>query len=132
MRQTKQTKKTHNVPLHKQQLLEALEKTHGIVKHACDMVGLSQKTFYDYCKADPEFKKAVTNYDEQQINFVESKLFENISAGDKASIMFYMRYKGRKRGYTDQIDVNVSGSIEIVTKWGDEIKPNDGTEENKS
>lgn len=108
------------IEMRKEELIKALIRNLGNVTQSCQEVGISRDRFYVYLKQDKEFKRKVDDIDNIQLDFVESKLIENIKAGDKASIMFYMRYKGRKRGYTDSVDVNVSGNININTKWGDE------------
>ena len=43
----------------KKKLLEALEKSLGVVTTACKQVGCARSTFYDYMAKDQEFKKAV-------------------------------------------------------------------------
>jgi len=111
--------------LKKEELIKALIRNLGNVTQSCQDVGMSRDRYYVYLRTDTEFKRKVDDIDNIQLDFVESKLIENIRAGDKGSIMFYMRYKGRKRGYTDSIDLNVSGNINITTKWGDEKPEND-------
>jgi hypothetical protein len=102
----------NSVEVNKKKLLEALEKTLGIVTPACKESGLSRNTFYVYYKEDPEFKKAVDDINEIQMDFVEGQLFKNIKKGDNAAILFYMKYKGRKRGYTDSLDI--SGKMDNI------------------
>ena len=113
------------IELKKEELIKALIRNLGNVTQSCQDVGMSRDRYYVYLRTDKEFKRKVDDIDNIQLDFVESKLIENIKAGDKGSIMFYMRYKGRKRGYTDSIDLNVSGNINITTKWGDEKPEND-------
>lgn len=105
-----------NPELHKKKLIKALIKHLGIVTKACDEIGISRNQFYQYCKSDPAFKAEVDDINEITLDFVEDKLFQNIKEGDKASIMFYMKYRGRNRGYTDSSDINVSGSLDINLK----------------
>lgn len=90
-----------NPEANKEKLLITLEKTMGIVTQACKEVGISRDRFYSYYNEDPEFKRRVDDINDIQLDFVESQLIKNISKGDKASIMFYMKYKGRKRGYAE-------------------------------
>jgi hypothetical protein len=118
----------HNPEWHKKKLLKALEFHKGIVSHACKDVGLSKTTFYDYCKKDPEFKNKVDEIDEITLDFVESKLLDKIDEGSERSILFYMKYKGRKRGYTDSLDITTGGDkiteiklIQIKNKDNDDI-----------
>jgi hypothetical protein len=100
----------------KEKLLEALKKSLGIVTPACKEVGISRNQFYIYYNTDPDFKSAVDDIDEITIDFVENQLLKSIKSGDRASIMFFMKYKGKKRGYSDSVNVNLSGDVNINLK----------------
>lgn len=99
----------NDTELNKEKMLVALEKHLGIVTPACKEVGISRNTFYTWIKQDPDFKQRVDDLDDVTLDFVETKLLEKIKDGDNKSIMFYMRYKARKRGYTDSLDVTTGG-----------------------
>jgi len=99
----------HDQKRNKEMLLKALEKSLGIVSAACKDVGLSRDTFYDYYKKDEEFKRKVDELNEFTLDFVESQLMKKIKEGSEKSIQFYMRYKAKKRGYTDSIDITTNG-----------------------
>lgn len=98
-----------NPDLHKKQLLISLEKNLGIVTPACKDVGISRDRFYHYYNTDNDFKKAVDEIYEIQTDFVENQLFKKIKEGSERSILFFMRYKGKKRGYTESIDITTGG-----------------------
>ena len=98
-----------NPKLHKEQLLIALEKHLGIVTAACKEVGISRDSYYDYYNEDPDFKRKVDDINEIAIDFTESQLFKQIKNGSERSILFFMKYKGRKRGYTDSVDITSGG-----------------------
>jgi AcrR family transcriptional regulator len=98
-----------NPELHKEKLLEALEKSLGIVTPACREVGVSRETFYRYYREDEEFKKAVDDINEVTLDFAENQLLKKIKEGSERSILFYMKYKARKRGYTDSLDITSDG-----------------------
>ena len=106
--------------LYKKKLLDALEKSLGIVTPACKEVGISRNQFYVYYREDEEFKKAVDDINDITLDFVENQLLRKIKEGSERSIMFYMKYKARKRGYTDSIDITTNGEnmnkiqIEII------------------
>ena len=95
--------------VYKTRLLEALEKSLGIVTPACKEVGISRDRFYTYYHDDPEFKKKVDDIQNIQLDFVENQMFRKIKEGSERSILFYMRYRGSKRGYTDNIDLTSGG-----------------------
>lgn len=94
---------------YKEKLLEALERNLGIVTPACKEVGISRNQFYVYYNTDPEFKAKVDDINEITLDFAENQLLKKIKEGSERSILFYMKYKARKRGYTDSIDVTSGG-----------------------
>lgn len=100
---------------YKEKLLIALERSLGIVTPACKEVGVSRDTFYRYCKEDPEFKRKVDDINEITLDFAENQLLKKIKEGSEKSIMFYMRYKARRRGYTDSIDITSGGAPIVIS-----------------
>ena len=95
--------------VYKAALLEALEKSLGIVTPACNQVKISRDRFYTYYNEDPDFKKAVDDIQGIQLDFVENQLFKKIKEGSERSILFYMKHRGRHRGYSDSIDITTDG-----------------------
>ena len=96
----KKTTTAHN----KKRMLEALEKTLGIVTTACKKVGVSRSQFYGWCREDEEFKKEVDEVEGMALDFAESKLMENIGSKKETSIIFYLKTKGKKRGYIEKTE----------------------------
>ena len=93
----------------KAKLLKVLRKNQGLVSTACDEVGVSVEFYYYHYNKDLEFKQQVDLINEKVIDFAESKLYEKIREGSEKSIHFLLRYRGRKRGYTDSIDITSDG-----------------------
>jgi len=93
----------------KKAFLAAFEKNYGIITRTCKEVGITRETFYKWKKEDPVFSQAVEEQDEKTIDFVESELYKKIQEGSERSILFFMKYKGRKRGYTDSLDITSGG-----------------------
>lgn len=108
----------------KKQLIEALQKSLGVVSTACKVVGISRTTYYQYLKDDEDFKSQVENIEEEAIDFVESKLFEQIQDNNTTATIFYLKTKGKKRGYTEKQEIEHSGKLkqEVVdySKLSDE------------
>jgi len=98
----------------KKQLLEALESSLAIVTTACKKVGVSRKTYYDYYKTDPEFKASVDDLSNVALDFAESHLHKQIKNGIPASTIFYLKTKGKKRGYIEKSQIEVSESISSI------------------
>jgi transposase-like protein len=92
----------------KKQLIECLKKSKGIVADACKSTGISRGTFYNWCKEDAEFNEEVNQINEETLDFVESKLLENINKGEVTSIIFYLKTKGRNRGYQEKTEIDIN------------------------
>ena len=99
----------HDIKKNKKNLLAALERSLGIVTPACKEVGISRNTFYVYYNEDEEFKKAVDDINDITLDFAENQLLKKIKEGSERSILFYMKYKARRRGYSDSIDITSDG-----------------------
>ena len=105
--QTRTRKEQERTTEGKRRVLEALDKSLGIVTTACGRAGVSQTQFYEWKRTDAEFAEAVKAIDNKQLDFVESKLFDNINKNDTQSILFYLRTKGKSRGYSERTELQV-------------------------
>jgi len=123
---------------HKKAVIEALEKTLGIVTQACKMAGVGRSTFYKWMDDDEEFRKQVQDIDNVVLDFVESKLHKQIDGGNPTSTIFYLKTKGRKRGYIETKDITNNGGsftnpfegltleqLEKLSKLGDDDSAED-------
>ena len=88
--------------LKKEQLLTGLEKSLGIVSTACEGVGISRTTYYKYYNEDKDFKKLVDSISDIALDCAESQLFELIKEKNVTAIIFYLKTKGKKRGYIEK------------------------------
>ena len=86
----------------KGKFLEALAAAAGIVLTACESVNVSRSTYYRWYKEDAAFAERVDEISEEQLDFVEGKLLKSIKVGDTTAIIFYLKTKGKKRGYSEK------------------------------
>ena len=98
------TPKVNKIQQHKKALLEALEKSLGVVTTACRAVGVDRGMFYRYYNDDAIFKTAVDELDNVALDFAESQLHKQIQNGEVSSTIFYLKTKGKKRGYVERIE----------------------------
>jgi hypothetical protein len=91
---------------YKKELILAMEVCHGIVSDACKTVGISRVTYYDYYKNDSDFKTNIDEIENTVLDYVEGKLFKLIDKGDIASTLFYLKTKGKGRGYVEKSEVD--------------------------
>ncbi len=107
---------------HKKAILEALEKSLGVVTTACKKVGVGRTTFYGWLKDDKDFADKVNDIQNIALDFVESKLFENIREGKTSEMIFYLKTKGKKRGYVERQEI--TGADGMHTNFQIEIIDN--------
>lgn len=96
--------KTKN-DMQKRAMIEALEKSLGIVTTACKIVGINRTLHYKWMKEDEEYAKEVISLSDVVLDFAESKLHNLISTGDTTATIFYLKTKGKKRGYIERQEI---------------------------
>ena len=99
-------------------MLEALEKSLGIVSTACKMVDISRQTHYAWLKADEEYKSAVNSIQDSVLDFAESHLYKLVKDGNPAATIFFLKTKGKKRGYIERQEIEVTEKKPL--SWLDE------------
>jgi hypothetical protein len=102
----------------KKSLLQALEKSLGVVTTACKIVDCNRSTFYKYYNNDKEFRASVDELQNMTLDFVESQLHKQIKDGNTTATIFYLKTKGKKRGFVERQEIQMDGSIESkVIEW---------------
>jgi len=99
----------------KNALLEALEKSLGVVTSACKKVGVGRTTYYDWYNNDPDFKKKVDELQNVALDFAESQLHKQISENNTTATIFYLKTKGKQRGYTDKSELDLTSGGKSIT-----------------
>ena len=88
-------------------MLTALEANMNIVTIAAKEIGIARQTHYTWMQTDPDYAAAVKEIDNVVLDFAEHSLHKNIAAQKEASIIFYLKTKGRERGYREVLDANI-------------------------
>jgi hypothetical protein len=94
-----------NTTLKKSAMLEALRKSLGIVTTACQSVGIERSTHYDWLKLDSDYKAKVEALDDVVLDFAESQLHKSINNGSDTATIFFLKTKGKKRGYIEKQEI---------------------------
>jgi hypothetical protein len=114
-----------NPELNKENLLIALQNNAGLISKACRAVGISNNQYYLYYKNDPDFKEKVDQIKEGVLDLAESKLYELIQEKNPQAIFFFLKYRGKERGYTDintaiQINSGSDITVKIISSDADQ------------
>jgi phage terminase large subunit-like protein len=114
----------------KEQIVITLKENLGNISSTCELIGISRGTFYNWYNSDSEFKTAIDEVQEIVIDHVENKLLERIDGvevltkdrkgedkiyklpPDPTSIIFYLKTKGKKRGFSEKPELENNSSIE--------------------
>ena len=92
----------------KEKFLISLANNNGNITNACMDANIGRRTYYNWLD-DEDFAENVENVQESLLDLAESKLMENINKNDNTSIIFFLKTKGKKRGYIEkqEIDANI-------------------------
>ncbi len=91
----------------KRAMIQALEKTLGVITTACKTADVGRTQFYEWLKTDAEFKSEVDNIKNIALDFAESQLHKQIQEGNTTATIFFLKTQGKKRGYVERQEVEV-------------------------
>ena len=116
MSKPKKNKTTNSIVLRKQDkkkeaVLKALEDSLGVVTTACKVTKTSRKSYYEWLHNDPEFAAAVEDIQEVALDFAESKLYKQIQNDNITATIFYLKTKGKHRGYIERAEIDHRGQL---------------------
>jgi hypothetical protein len=86
----------------KAKFLEVLKNNAGLIYISCEKYNIDPTTFYNWKKTDPQFEKAVENITERLIDLGESTLYTKMKEGDLTATIFFLKTKGKHRGYSEK------------------------------
>jgi len=97
------------------QMMEAF----GNVSQAARLCGISRFTYYAWLREDVLFAKLIKEgqFDEMLLDFAELKLVENINKRDVASVIFFLKTKGKHRGYVERQAIAGELDLDKAPSW---------------
>lgn len=108
--------KTNKTELNKKAVLKALEASLGVATQACKIAGVGRTQFYHWLATDEDFAQAVDDIQNIALDFAESKLHKLIENGNTTAVIFYLKTKGKNRGYVERSEV-VNSEPNPVLDW---------------
>ena len=94
--------------------LEAYDRSLGNVSTACRAVGITRRTFYNWKNGNEGFRQSVEELDAYNLDFAETMLMKHIREGDTTSLIFYLKTKGRERGYVERVEATGANGSPLV------------------
>jgi len=91
--------------LNMKNVLAAIPDTGGIFTEIAKKLRVSRQTAVIFFKDNPDAEKARLEEEEAWLDLAESKLLVSIKAGEYGPVSFFLRTKGRRRGYVEKTEI---------------------------
>lgn len=89
-------------------IVEVYRKKGCNISATCEALNISRQSFYNYRDSNEKLREQLEESDEAVLDFAESKLIEHINEGDVTSLIFFLKTKGKARGYVERTENVVS------------------------
>lgn len=102
------------------QIERALIKANGLVTVAAKMLGVTQSAITQRVKKSPRLQKAKEDVVEKMLDVAENALHSRMhDEKNLTASIFYLKTKGKHRGYSEKQDIELSGKFEapITIEW---------------
>jgi hypothetical protein len=77
----------------------------GNISISCEASSISRQTYYNWIKQDADFANQCKDIEERNLDLAEMKLLNAIREGKTAELLFYLKTKGKKRGYVERQEI---------------------------
>lgn len=103
-----------------EKIAEVYKKKGCNITAACAALNITRQTFYTRKAKSKKLQELIEEADESLLDFAESKLVEHINNNDITSLIFFLKTKGKKRGYVERTehDVNANPFQELMESIG--------------
>ena len=89
----------------KDKFLDNFKLSLGNISISCEASGISRQTYYNWRKQDAEFSQQCEDIEERNLDLAEMKLLNAIREGKTAELLFYLKTKGKRRGYVERQEI---------------------------
>lgn len=101
-----------NTARNKAEFLKIYAKQLCNITKTCKAVGIDRITFYRWYENDAKFHQAVDDLENVRLDFAEDALNLKMQQGDTTAIIFFLKTKGKHRGYVERVENAVSVQVE--------------------
>ena len=99
------------------QIEDALRATGGFISQAAKKLGVTQQAISKRIKESEKLQQIRVEIDESYLDLAESKLIKKINNDDNGSIFFYLKCKGKHRGYIERQENYNTGDTHHTFTW---------------
>jgi len=87
-----------------EQVEQALRSSGGFVTYAAKQLGCHYITVLQYLKRSAYLRAVRKELDESYLDLTEVELIKKVKTGDLGAICFYLKCKGKRRGYVERLE----------------------------
>ncbi len=91
------------------------------IRAACDVCGITRDTFYRWRDDDPEFRAQLGDAGEEATETLEAIAWQRARKISDTLLIFLLKAR-RPLVYRETRDVNLSGSVEVVKRVGNDLE----------
>lgn len=95
------------------QYADAIRTSNAVVKNAAAALKVSRQAVYAAIQRHPTVKQAFDDAREDAIDYAETRLMDQIAAGNMTAIIFYLKTQAKHRGYIERQEVANSGDVTL-------------------
>ena len=81
---------------------DGLRVTGGFVTYTAKKLGVTYQAIYARIKKSPQLQRTINEINESYLDLTEHSLIKKIKAEDLGAICFYLKCKGKSRGYIEK------------------------------
>ncbi len=89
-------------------VVECARKKGGFITDVAKALNVHYNTVTRWKKKYKAIKEAFFEANERQLDFTESQLMKSIKKGNVTAIIFYLKTKGKHRGYTERFEHKIT------------------------
>jgi hypothetical protein len=98
----------------KEKFLEIFELSGCNISLSCKKGNIARQTFYNWYDSDEKFRNQVDDMREGLLDLAESMLMRKVREGSTTELIFYLKTKGKKRGYVERQEYSGADGSPIV------------------
>jgi len=85
------------------QIEKALRQSGGFVSLAAKKLGVTHQAVSKRIKKNKKLQKVLEEIQESYLDLAEAELIKKIKSGDLGALCFYLKCKGKSRGYIEKV-----------------------------
>ena len=89
-----------------EEIIEALEKVHGLISPAARFLGMSRNALDIRIRNNPKLNEVRLACREAALDLAENRLIDCVEKGSFPAIAFLLKTIGKERGYTEELTIN--------------------------